>query len=268
MKEPMWKNIVILFTGGLDSTYLLYKNLKEGNHVDIIYTKIQNNPEKTQSEIHAIDEIIVEMNRLFSPCSISFKYNSVEINALADGIRLKQLPSHMLTVMHGIHDLQSEVQLGYCMNDDMVSYIEDLKKLYESWMPFCAPGMPNITFPLLKIHKIDMLRELPKSLRDLVFSCENPPELCKPCGECDSCRKYQYLSKSYGREIFEETRLLSKMVVIADDPAGIEYELKKHTKQEELPLLINTRRITLSRPSLNLARSLSDMDEENQPTCQ
>lgn len=265
MKEPMWKNIVILFTGGLDSTYLLYKNLKEGNHVYLVYTKIENNTNKTKSELHVIDEIIVEMNRLFSPCNITIKYNSVDIYSNSGGIRFKQLPAHLLSMIYSIDDLQSEIQLGYCMNDDMISYIEDFKLLYESYMPFCAKGMPELTFPLMKIAKWQMLDELPQSLKDLVFSCEEPQDLCKPCGSCDSCKKYEYLSTSYGYHVFKGTRLVRQKTMSDDD---VWLEKAETPKEKERHLLINTRRITISKPSLNLARSLSDSDEENESVCQ
>lgn len=46
----MSKKVAILFSGGLDSTYLVWKNLKEGNVVLPIYVEIENNEVKTTME--------------------------------------------------------------------------------------------------------------------------------------------------------------------------------------------------------------------------
>ena len=48
------KRIGIFFTGGLDSTYLVYKNLVEGNSVVLYYTILKNNVNKNQEHIAGI----------------------------------------------------------------------------------------------------------------------------------------------------------------------------------------------------------------------
>jgi len=44
------KNILVLWSGGFDSTYLVYKNLQEGNNVFTIYNKIINSKDKIKYE--------------------------------------------------------------------------------------------------------------------------------------------------------------------------------------------------------------------------
>ena len=50
----MSKKVGVLFSSGLDSTYLVWKNLKDGNTVVPIYIEIENNKRKT----------ILEKNRI------------------------------------------------------------------------------------------------------------------------------------------------------------------------------------------------------------
>lgn len=51
----MNKKVAVLFSSGLDSTYLIWKNLNEGNEVFPIYITISNNENKTILE--KIDQI-------------------------------------------------------------------------------------------------------------------------------------------------------------------------------------------------------------------
>ena len=50
----MSKKVAVLFSGGLDSTYLVWKNLKDGNEVQPIYIEIQNNKVKSTIEKNRI----------------------------------------------------------------------------------------------------------------------------------------------------------------------------------------------------------------------
>lgn len=47
-------NILIPWSGGLDSTYLVWKSLKEGHHVNTAYFTIINNHTKT-SEMSKVE---------------------------------------------------------------------------------------------------------------------------------------------------------------------------------------------------------------------
>ena len=51
------KDILVLASGGLDSTYLIYDNLKKGNNVTALYVTVENNPTKNKSELMALELI-------------------------------------------------------------------------------------------------------------------------------------------------------------------------------------------------------------------
>lgn len=46
------KKVGVLFSGGIDSTYLIWKNLKEGNYVIPFYVEIINNEKQTNFTIY------------------------------------------------------------------------------------------------------------------------------------------------------------------------------------------------------------------------
>ena len=50
----MGKKVLLLASGGLDSSYLLYKNMQEGNEVRLLYIDIKNNGFKSKKERKSI----------------------------------------------------------------------------------------------------------------------------------------------------------------------------------------------------------------------
>ena len=60
------KRVGVLFSGGLDSTYLVWKNLKEGNTVVPIYLEIANNEDKSKLEKNRIELLRKVFNKLHS----------------------------------------------------------------------------------------------------------------------------------------------------------------------------------------------------------
>lgn len=193
------KTVGILFSGGLDSTYLMWKNLKEGNSVRPIYITIGNNGNKVQLEKNRIELIRKEMVEEFKHQTDSTIHTisyiiDILVNSNMPNIILKQPPIWMLGIL-SISNID-EIQVGYVANDDMISYIDDFKKLYNSYKFLMVDKIP-IKFPLIKSHKIEMYRELPEQYKNLIVTCENPKitndtsEIIEfePCCVCDGCNK-------------------------------------------------------------------------------
>jgi 7-cyano-7-deazaguanine synthase in queuosine biosynthesis len=74
------------------------------------------------------------------------------------------------------------------INDDAVSYIDDIRKVWEALQGICGATLPKLAFPLLKTSKQEIADDLGE-LAILTFSCERPLEVGKPCGACGSCRR-------------------------------------------------------------------------------
>jgi 7-cyano-7-deazaguanine synthase in queuosine biosynthesis len=200
----MSKKVAVLFSGGLDSTYLIWKNLKEGNIVTPIYVEITNNEIKTILEKNRI----LKLHELFKEefdvdrCSydshlkdIQYSLN-VGVKANENSLHFKQIPIWILSVVF----LQSldvdEIQIGYVMNDDAISYLDDIQNIYKSYTPILDNVKP-LVFPIIKMKKWQMAEELPKKYLDLIFSCENAKIVgskdveiidYEACCECAPCR--------------------------------------------------------------------------------
>lgn len=195
------KKVAVLFSGGLDSTYLVWKNLKDGNEVKPVYIEIQNNEAKTILEKNRIELLYKEFENDFNTnerkiCRINYAV-SAGVHAYGESLYFKQIPIWIF----GMVFLQSlavdEIQVGYVANDDAISYLNDIQKIYKSYQSICEP-MIELKFPITKMKKWQMARELPKKYLNLTITCENPTIIgsknekfveYEPCCECDPCKK-------------------------------------------------------------------------------
>ena len=192
------KRVGILFSGGLDSTYLVWDNLRKGNEVFPVYFTIKNNFNKPTLEKNRINVLFKSFHETYGDLIRSpEQVITVEVTNAGNDLQLQQVPIWILGLQYSqIHGLD-EIQIGYVMNDDAISYIDDIKDIYESYKGISRNQIP-ITFPLLKSKKEELFNELPKKYRDLTVACENPKIIgdenadvldYEPCGDCPACER-------------------------------------------------------------------------------
>ena len=254
----MNKKVLILFSGGIDSTYLLHKNIIEQNDITLAYVNLDNNHVKTPIEKQQSAFILNEYNRDRKDPICLIDTISVTISAFLNGqIYLTQPIIWIFGMIYSgkLSDVD-EIQVGYVMNDDAISYLDDIQNLYKSFEPF-VHKLPKLVFPLKKEKKSEFYKELPDKIKDLVFSCEeaifinNPSEVdlknisylsynknpdespiidYRTCGECVICKRQKYdgiyndkLDYKAYLDSMEETPLKSK--------ASGKYKLTKEGKK-------------------------------------
>ena len=193
------KHILVSFSGGLDSTYLVYKNLKKGNKVTGLYTSIQNNEYKTIVEKHQTEKLEELFKKEFPDRFFLEQGIDIMVHGYCD-LHLNQIMIWLMsTLYHGSR--YDEVHIGAVMNDDLISYIDDVKKTWKSFK-FLSDNLPKLRFPLTKLPKYEIIKKLPPEYKELVVYCENPGIL-KPikgrnkklvfenCGSCVPCKRYE-----------------------------------------------------------------------------
>jgi 7-cyano-7-deazaguanine synthase in queuosine biosynthesis len=200
--EKTNKKILVSFSGGLDSTYLVYDNLRKGNTVTGLYTTIKNNINKIRVETHQTKKL----GKLFKedfPGQFTLDMGIGFDIPSSNDLIFKQTLIWLVSLLYHHSSSYDEVQIGAVMNDDMISFIDDIKNIWESFS-FLNPKHPILTFPLMKNGKAQLSDSLPKKYKDLVVFCENPtiikdyglPEEDNfeftNCGECHSCKRYEF----------------------------------------------------------------------------
>lgn len=197
------KKVAILFSGGLDSTYLVWKNLKDGNRVIPVYVEIENNEVKTILEKNRTELLYKEFSKEFNVLNeyernIENIHHAISVGVMAreSSLYFRQMPIWIFSLMFMQSMDVDEIQIGYVCNDDAIPYLADIQNIYKSYQPICEPLKP-LVFPLIKTKKEIMVSELPKQYLELIFSCENAQIIGKddveviqyePCCECAACK--------------------------------------------------------------------------------
>lgn len=204
------KHVLLFFTGGLDSTYLLWKNLELGNTVTPVYVEIENNKNKTQIELQQTKFIwsLLKDDHGDKLKPIEFDHK-IRVNG-AGAVAMPQVPLWVTFALYAQNDQHDEVHVGYVQDDAATgSYLKDIEKMYYSFLPV-THGLAKLVFPLRKKAKYHMIHELPEELFNAIITCEDPVikpykisnafkygewkedqeyRFWKPCGYCEMCKK-------------------------------------------------------------------------------
>ena len=199
------KTILILASGGLDSTYLMWKALEEGHKVIPVYVEIMNNSPKAERERKALDEIIRKLRKKYGGESIAVERTIMSLDVESrNECTMAQAPIWLLSLIFSPLKDVDEVHIGYVMGDCGVSYISELKRI---WTMYKQNFMSNraeatLKFPLIKFHKHDLMDQLPNEIFQLTVFCESSIN-GNDCGSCVPCKTakesetyYKYIRNS------------------------------------------------------------------------
>jgi len=175
----------VLWSGGLDSTYLIYKLLQEHHKVEAYYIKIKNNKEKTKRELLAIKKLtklFSEFNFEYKGILAEFSLNIIDNNVLT----FYQSPFWITAAYY----LRGPVSIGYVLNDYSISYLQDYKNIAKSFNTLRNNPL-KLEFPLYKTSKQYILQVLPKEFLKNITYCESADNLLMPCGKCHACIRHK-----------------------------------------------------------------------------
>jgi len=250
------KRVAVLFSSGLDSTYLIYDNLKKGNKVFPFYVDIINNKNKAIVEKQNISLLYNEFVKEFGYELISKPKNisTLQIHTYPN-LKFKQIP---LWIFNGIFidENVNEIQIAYVSKDDAIPFIDDIKKTYKSFNWLFYNERPKLVFPLIKEMKEDLIDYLPDNYKQYISSCEDPNIIHRqiskeeinifdrnqkekvfyvPCGKCAPCEriiKTNYLYKKLNT-VYRDARMIMyntlKMEIENENNKGgiVSSEIKK-----------------------------------------
>lgn len=197
------KHIAVLFSSGLDSTYLIYKNLKEGHIVQPYYVDIKNNENKRIVELQNVQKLTELFIEEFPNMRFHKTLTEVSVNIeWGCDLLFTQIPVWLFSLSFISNPNVQEIHIGYVSNDDAISYIDEIKKFYKAQQWLHRDKLPKLCFPLLKETKSSMMEELPVKYRTYITSCENPTlkpyfiksgsrriQYFEPCGTCVACNR-------------------------------------------------------------------------------
>lgn len=219
------KTIKILFSGGLDSTYLVWKALNEGHRVQPIYIELVNNHTKVEAEKKTISELMKLFREDFQYQIESVQYD-VKFETRSSGLLSFTQPPIWITSSLFYSSDADEMWIGYVLNDDAISFLPDIKKLYYAFRPFVNKNhMPKLVFPIIKLSKSEIHDKLPKKYSALTHSCENPDKRgdeYSECGHCIPCaRKIRTFGESSLKKVIDP-EVVDKLKLVFKTDESIE----------------------------------------------
>lgn len=268
------KKVGVLYTSGLDSTYLVYKNLKEGNLVSPFYVEFKNNSDKTKAEKYNTSKqhelLKDEFGDFLCPLRDILALHIHEYNYTT---ALVQAPVWIYAAQFiQSYDLD-EIQIAYVMNDDAISYLDDLQTLYKAYHALSHGEKEQIplAFPLVKTSKKQILDGLPVKYRKHLWSCELPQSVGTeeepryvPCnGECHPCRRYRYIEQEFGGNYSSEYPALYG--TLRNEPSAfmkLDCNIMSDVKAEKLAMTFtvdHTHTITAHQEEINFRPNVQQM---------
>lgn len=190
-QQPRYR---VLWSGGLDSTYLIQHLLDQDpkNQVYASYVKVSNNSEKADKELAAIEKMQPILAKKYGS---RFYYSGtcMEFSVLAETEmhRLKQIPLWLSAYLLTSYPRDDYFALGYVMNDCAVSYTEEIKEIAKSFSLLSEFVFPPIVFPLSKLDKAEIIGRIDNELLPHLWWCEHPKENSdeRLCGACSPCKR-------------------------------------------------------------------------------
>lgn len=197
----MTESTVLILSGGLDSTTVLYQLLSENKKV---YALSFNYGQKAQEELKAAEKIC-EMNNvdhkvidissimsLLESCSLINKDNDDFTTPKETVVPSRNTILLELATAYAITINASSVYYG-AINDDISDYPDTTPEFLEQINELNRVN--NYTYipiiaPLINFNKEQVIREalrLEVPIKD-TFSCYNPKPDGSPCNECISCK--------------------------------------------------------------------------------
>ena len=190
------KSCYVLWSAGLDSTYLILRLLESGFTVGSGYVCIQNNSKKSKMELQAIENLQSKIKEIYK----NFYYNGVIYSGRNNCVgmktgrhlRYRQVPYFIHAFMVAPHtDYRA---LGYVKGDSAIKNLEKIRAVYNVHNLITFKVLPKLVFPIKNISKTEIYQHLqtkyPNILADCVW-CEAPKgRNLTACGECTPCKRH------------------------------------------------------------------------------
>lgn len=212
----MQKNILILWTGGLDSTYLLIRNLQKDNKIYTGFVNIGNNEEPMSAEKEARGKLRVDIQKIHNEAKYKGSWvhpnTDYELNYITQysfqDYPYGQLPLFINSIVSCM-DSFDEIQMAFVYNDynNVKGFTKRVRDIYNGYKRLMLdttiePTMTEyaiwhpakLKFPLTKTTKVDEIlyiydldQKYGTHILENTVHCERcTTDKC----DCNSCKNY------------------------------------------------------------------------------
>ena len=192
---------LLMLSGGLDSSYLAWKLIQEGETVHAHHVSLRNNVNPIwKQQLKAVENVLDFIKR--QGCTIEHstsRFDFYDFNSVGFDSDLFLLVAQKVAQNLFLRFDKVDLVLGWLPSDIIrsTSIINrgERKVSQNIWSALIAstkrPERINseIQTPLIthNLNKLDILYRIPQELSDMTWSCRRPDKEGNPCGRCFSC---------------------------------------------------------------------------------
>ena len=233
---------LVLYSGGMDSTLMLYCELLNRS-VDTLYVTANAAEGRDVMEKRAREKAMSWFldsdigkdlkGRVLVDRAINLDQTLIQVK----GYKMIQPLMWLIAgLMAFDKDRHSELMIGYIVGDTAPIKITELEAFWRNayaLMHWCKPeNAPPVRFPLIErgYDKLKVLADLPLELADKIWVCERPKKkdngsyhYCKTCASCRTHLnaldnyKHKYHGWDYGAWVLHNRRIKTEEVQSLDD---------------------------------------------------
>lgn len=196
---------LVLFSGGLDSTFMLWRYLQK-SAVDVLYINGGQGDMKMHKENTARSDILnalLSHDPVRTPHKVDKKLQPRNtVNFGSSTMQFKQTPAWLMGALEVVDPSRhSCVAIGNVMGDEMWGWSENIIGAWDHLCQLSHDVKVPLEFPLKCWSKFRILKHLPPSLYKNIWYCEMPKMVDKedldglkkivPCGSCGACVTHQ-----------------------------------------------------------------------------
>ncbi len=183
---------LVLFSGGMDSTYMLHQLLKEGD-VDTLYIKAGQAPDKVAKELIARKKIIWLLEKITG--NRVRRDLETEMGQLFCGMPDHSWSQPAMWMTGALHHIDgnkhSQLAIGYVSDDGIVSRLHNLQRAWHHLQKFSKHSKPApVKFPQHTTTKQTIMKMIDERLWEHIWVCELPHDVngvTVACGCCVPC---------------------------------------------------------------------------------
>ena len=186
-----------MFSGGIDSTYMLVKLLAEGaDELRVHHIRMDNREMRAQAEGRAVDSILAWCRARYRP----FRYSesALDFRSLA-AIPIDYLCIAFVACQVAIDTPRcTRIAVGALAADtDIESRSARQRRAFDAMYECYRArklGEPHVEwiYPVYGMPKAGIVAALPAELLALTWSCRRPVDGLRPCLACKACNARQF----------------------------------------------------------------------------
>jgi 7-cyano-7-deazaguanine synthase in queuosine biosynthesis len=187
---------IILFSGGLDSTYLLYDHVMRKENIYVHHIILKNNTQpRWREELKASRNIVNYLKKYYDH---DFTYTESEWSFDSDTVWDAEIETFVAVELVSHINSKKVMYVRGNVRDDLVrndslyraTVHSNMEKLWHFGIhKYGDKVIPEVAKPIYHLWKKDIIKKLPVDLYKMIWYCMNPKD-GKPCGDCLSCVKH------------------------------------------------------------------------------